>query len=296
MKHSPYLTYVRSFESAARHLSFTAAAEELNYTQSAVSNHVRSLEEFIGRPLFIRYTRSLSLTDLGNAYLPTIREALTQIDVATESILASNHDKKVVISCPISLAENWIPGCISDFSKENPNINITVHGTIWKDVEPEVADIRITVDKKDNAPQGSQPIWKEKLAVVCAPDYLVNGRQIRKGEDLLEANLIHILGRPVYWQILATHFNLTTLDLDGGTQTNASNVALECATQGMGCVVLPKSLIGTHISRGLLVEPFEFDLESPWSYYISKEDPSMTSSTKLLRNWLVNYPNLNCKE
>ena len=59
MKHLPHLTFLRSFEAAARHLSFTAASEELNCTQSAVSNHVRSLEEYIGRPLFVRLPRAL---------------------------------------------------------------------------------------------------------------------------------------------------------------------------------------------------------------------------------------------
>lgn len=76
MMNLPHLTFLRSFEAAARHLSFTAAAEELNCTQSAVSNHVRSLEEFLQRPLFVRHPRSLSLTDVGEAYLPSVRHAL----------------------------------------------------------------------------------------------------------------------------------------------------------------------------------------------------------------------------
>ena len=76
MMNLPHLTFLRSYEAAARHLSFTTAAEELNCTQSAVSNHVRSLEEFIGRPLFVRHPRSLSLTDVGEAYLPSVRRAL----------------------------------------------------------------------------------------------------------------------------------------------------------------------------------------------------------------------------
>ncbi|KZY29817.1 hypothetical protein A3731_25920 [Roseovarius sp. HI0049] len=71
----PPLSWLRAFEAAARHLSFTLAAQELNLTQSAVSQHVRSLEDYLGRELFIRRTRALQLTEAGANYLPTVREA-----------------------------------------------------------------------------------------------------------------------------------------------------------------------------------------------------------------------------
>ncbi len=289
MKYSPHLSHIRSFEVAARHLSFTIAAAELNYTQSAVSNHVRCLEDFIGRPLFVRHTRSLSLTNLGEAYLPSVQQALKQIDNATESIVFSNHEKKVVVSCPISLAENWLPKCISAFYKDHAGIDITVHGTIWTDVEPKVADIRITIDHQENAPTEAQPMWVEKLTIVCAPDYQVQGSPIATPQDLLNANLIHILGRPIYWQKIIDLFDLKGMHIEGGLQTNASNVALEFASQGLGCCALPKSLVQSYVARGLLIEPLEIDIECPWTYYLSNEDPSMTASVKSFRNWLTDY-------
>ncbi len=294
MKNSPHLSYLRSFESAARHLSFTAAAEELNYTQSAVSNHVRSLEEFIGRPLFVRHARSLTLTNLGQAYLPTVRHALMQIDAATESIIASKHDRKVVVSCPITLAENWLAGCLGAFHRQHPGISVTVHSTIWSDVEPEIADIRLTIHHGDDPPENLRPIWNERLALVCAPAYRVNGRALATPQDLLDADLIHILGRPFYWQSVADMFGLDALNLDGGTKSNTTNVALECAVHGLGCTVAPRSIIRSYLARGLLVEPLNFDVESPWGYYISGADPSMTPAAKSLRDWLLLPENAAC--
>jgi LysR family glycine cleavage system transcriptional activator len=291
VKHSPHLTYIRSFEAAARHLSFTAAAEELNYTQSAVSNHVRSLEEYIGRPLFLRHARSLTLTNLGEAYLPTVRHALMQIDAATESIVVGKQDKKVVISCPISLAENWLAGCLGRFHRQHPGIGITVHGTIWADVEPEVADIRLTVCHSDDAPPDARPIWTERLALVCAPDYRAAGRPVKAVQDLREAELIHILGRPFYWQSVIDRYGLDGLNLDGGTKSNTTSVALECAASGLGCVVAPRSVTDPYLARGLLIEPLDFDVESPWGYYISAADPSLKPAAKLLRNWLLGPEN-----
>ncbi|MEX3007829.1 LysR substrate-binding domain-containing protein [Hoeflea sp. TYP-13] len=286
MKHTPHLSYVRSFEAAARHLSFTAAAEELNYTQSAISNHVRSLEDFIGRPLFIRYSRSLALTELGVAYLASVRQALKQIDAATEAIISGTHKKSVVVSCPISLSENWLPGRIREFQALHPDIEITVHGTIWTDVEPEVADIRLTINHQDDAPAGVVPLWAEKLAVVCAPDYKVAGKRLAEPRQLQEADLIHVLGRPVHWQSIAAEFNLKSINSDGGIKTNSTAIALELASQGLGCAAVPNSLVGIYLARNLLVVPFELNIESPWLYYLSDETPSMSQPAKTFRNWL----------
>jgi len=286
MKYSPHLNHIRSFEAAARHLSFTLAAIELNYTQSAVSNHVRCLEEFLGRPLFIRHPRSLTLTNLGEAYLPSVQQALKQIDQATETIISSKHDRKVSVSCPISLAESWMPKSIASFQQQHPDINITVYGTIWADVEPKVADIRITVNHKDNIPTATTPLWDEKLTLVCAPGFEVHGKPVSDAVDLKKAKLIHILGRSSYWQSVFDHFDLQGMNLEGGLQTDVSNLALEFAAQGLGCCALPNSLANPYISSGRLITPLEFDLDCDWTYYLSDEDPSMSAPAKLFRTWI----------
>lgn len=289
MKHSPYLNYVRSFEAAARHLSFTAAAEELNYTQSAISNHVRSLEEFIGRPLFVRFPRSLSLTEVGEAYLPSIRHALTEIEAATASIINTHHEKKVAISCPMSLAQNWLAQAIAELNIVHPDLSITIHGTIWNDVEPEIADIRLTSERHDNEPHDARILWREKLAIVCAPDFQISNMPVKNASDIKAQNLINILGRSIYWQSFTNLFDIEDLSLSSGPQTNSVNVAMELAANGRGCALVPKSLIETYVTRGLLIEPFTFELFSPWSCYISNEVSPVPKHVGIVRNWLINY-------
>src|SRR5215470_16197412 len=93
----PPLNFIRAFECAARHLSFTRAAEELGYTQAAISMQVRALEKYLGRALFVRSARSLELTEMGEAFLPTLRQALSQIDSATEAIVTSSRDQGVIL-------------------------------------------------------------------------------------------------------------------------------------------------------------------------------------------------------
>ncbi len=286
MKNSPHLNFLHSFEAAARHLSFTEAARELNCTQAAVSSHVRSLEGFIGRPLFVRHSHSLSLTDVGKAYLQPVSNALQEIDVATRSLISHNHKREVVISCPFSLAGNWLPRVIKAFHLAHPDIDLTVHGTIWTDVEPRVSDISITLNHRDDAAPDAVKLWAENLSLVCAPGFLVNGKNLTDPVQLTQARLIHILGRADYWEKVATHFELGVLDLEGGCQANSSILALELAVEELGCLALPSSLIGPYLKRGLLHEPFVFDLESPWAYHITYRDKS-TPSVQLFTKWLM---------
>lgn len=287
MEKKPYLNFVRSFEAAARHLSFTAAAAELNYTQSAISNHVRSLEEFIGRPLFTRYPRSLALTTLGEAYLPSVRHALAEIDNATEAIITNLYEKKVVIACPISLAQNWLTRMVIEFNVLHPDITVVIHGNIWSDEDSNVTDIKLVSERNENAPDGFERLWRDKLTVVCAPNYTVKGRPIKAAEDMRDARLIHLLGRSVYWQVFVDHFGLSNWNLASGAQTNSLNIALELAATGQGCAILPKSLLETYLERKLLIEPLKVNLDSPWSCYVSNMRSNRNRPAHLLHAFLL---------
>lgn len=287
MKNLPHLTFLRSFEAAARHLSFTSASDELNCTQSAVSNHVRSLEEFIGRPLFVRLPRSLSLTEVGEAYLPSVRHALQEIDIATSSILTQNRKREVVVSSPTSLAGLWLAKVLRGFHAVHPGVQVTVHGTVWNDVEGDISDISITINHQDEIPDGTIPLWREKLAVICAPGYQVDGADLIDPAQLAQADLLCILGRLAYWEKVAAYFDLPPLDLSGGFQTDVSTLTIELAVQGLGCAVVPRSLVGPYVERGMVVEPFETDIDSPWVYCVRFKTRSPTPSVKVFKTWLM---------
>lgn len=107
-RRSPPLAYVRAFEAAARHLSFTKAAQELGFTQAAISTQVRALEQLVGRPLFTRNARSLTLTESGESYLPTLRQALNQIDDATDAIATLGARGLGVTITVASLAQKYV--------------------------------------------------------------------------------------------------------------------------------------------------------------------------------------------
>jgi DNA-binding transcriptional LysR family regulator len=287
MKPPPPLNYIRSFESAARHLSFTDAANELGYTQAAISSHVRALEQYLGRQLFIRYPRSLKLTEMGEAFLPTLRQALNQIDFATESILAAARNKTVVISCPTSLAENWLAKCVAGFSKRYPGIEILLHGTIWEERMEQIADFIISVRRFDNPPDAAVKLWDDKLVLLCSPQLLAGQNAIVAPEDIPKASWISVHGRQEFWQDMAAALGIDASGNEKRLSSNSTNIALELAANGAGCIVTTLSLARTYIERGLLVEPFPTSVASPWNYYLSESQVSKGAVVKQVREWIL---------
>lgn len=288
MKPPAPLNLIRSFESAARHLSFTAAAEELGYTQAAISSHVRSLEHYIGHQLFHRNPRSLKLTEMGEAYLPTLRPALDQIDQATEAIIASARKKTVVVSCPVSLAENWLVGCLADYRRAHPETEIVLHGTIWEDLGEQIADITLSIRREDDRAHGGLRLWDDQLVLLCSPALAAGAQPIRTPRDIERHDWIFVLGRQEYWHRMAAAFGIAASGHERGVTANASNIALELAARGAGLIATQRSLAQTYIERGLLVEPFpDVRLPCPWTYYLFVSQLSKGSVMRSVRDWIL---------
>lgn len=286
MKNLPPLNYIRSFEASARHLSFTKAAEELGMTQAAVSGHVRALENYIGRPLFLRAPRSLSLTEVAASYLPTLRQALAQIDVATGQILTVVHRQEVIIACPASLATNWLPRRLSAFRATAPQVDVTIHATIWSETGDQIADLRITPRHVSQPPIG-RSLGEERLVMVCPPAFLSGPDAVTRPADVVGRPLIHVLGRQDHWEAFARHHGLTDLPLARGLKTDSSNVALEMAIAGLGCAITLASLAEIHLQRGLLVEPFPAPIASGWGYDLHPGELSPTRASERLMQFLL---------
>ncbi len=282
-RNPPPLNFVRSFECAARHLSFTKASHELGYTKAAISTHVRSLETYLGRALFVRGSRSLQLTEVGEAFLPTLRQALAQVDSATEAIVTGAHSRSVVLACPMSLAENWLPACLSGFAASHPEIEVVVNGTVWTNPEHELADVTITVNREDEVPDGARQLWPERLTLLCAPAL---AGSIHAPPDLDRLPKIMVSGRQEYWTIMAEALGTPRFDLERVMRTNSTNISLEMAAQGLGLTVALVSLSGTYLRRGLLVQPFDVRPPSPWTYYIARRQGLRGSAAATLMAYL----------
>ncbi len=281
----PPLNFVRSFECAARHLSFTKAADELGYTQAAISTHVRSLERYLGSSLFHRFPRSLALTETGAAFLPTLRQALQMIDQATETVVVGAQNRTVTISCPMSLAENWLARRLAGFNRAYPRVELVVHGTVWHTEPGPASDLVVTMNRDDEVPEGAERLLRERLALLCAPELAA---AITGPESLAEMPKIVVLGRQEYWSVFLKDLGVGPPDLSGCLRTNATNIALEMAANGVGLTASPIDLSQTYVDRGLLVEPFDLRPPSPWSYYMVQSGRSLNQAVALARNWILN--------
>lgn len=286
MKYLPPLNYIRSFEASARHLSFTRAAEELRMTQAAVSGHVRALEQFIGRPLFYRAPRSLTLTEVALAYLPALQRALGQIDTATGQVQTVRYRKEVAIACPASLATNWLPARLMAYRAQNPDVEITVHATIWADTTEQIVDLRI-IPRHVGQTLIGHSLGEEFLAMVCCPEFLTGPAPITSPADVHRKGLIHVLGRQDLWETFARHHGIPDLPLVQGLKTDSSNVALEMAIAGLGCAVTLASLAEVHLRRGSLVEPFPGKISSGWGYDLYPGELSPTRVSESLMQFLL---------
>ena len=275
----PPLHLIRSFEAAARHLSFTRAAEELGYTQAAISTHIRALEKHVGRQLFVRRARSLVLTEIGEAFLPSLRQALDQIDRATEAVVVGTRQPSVTLACPVSLAENWLPERLATFAEVNPGIEVLVHATVWEAPGEDVADISVTIAREGEEASGAVPLWDETLSVFVAPDL---ARSIQQPTDLLTIPQISVAGRADAWTLVGATLGFDAQRARANLKTNSTNVALELATSGAGAVVAPTSLGEVYVRRGLLNTPIAHRIPSPWGYYLGALAGSAGPATRLL--------------
>jgi DNA-binding transcriptional LysR family regulator len=251
-----------------------------------VSGHVRALEQFIGRPLFYRAPRSLTLTEVASAYLPTLQRALSQIDVATGQVQTVRHRKEVALACPASLATNWLPPRLAAYRAENPEVEVTVHATIWAETTEQIVDLRI-IPRHVSQPLVGRSLGEERLVMVCRPDFLTGPDAMTSPADVQRKGLIHILGRQELWEAFARCHRLQGLPLVQGLKTDSSNVALEMAIAGLGCAVTLASLADVHLRRGLLVEPFPGEIASGWGYDLHYGELSPTRASDRLMEFLT---------
>src|SRR4030081_2124972 len=122
----PSLNELRAFEAAARHLSFTVAASELNVTQTAISHQIRRLEQELGIRLFVRRNRALALTPEARDYLPGVRAAFNDLRLATDRLLRRDNDHVLTVSTLASLAAKWLLPRLSAFQEAHPGIDVRI--------------------------------------------------------------------------------------------------------------------------------------------------------------------------
>src|SRR5262245_15272052 len=250
------LNALRSFEAAARHESFTRAAEELCVTQGAVSHQVKALEQELGIKLFNRERQRLVITDSGREYLAVVRDALDRIALGTERLLQRQSSGALTISTSPDFAAKWLVHRLGRFAEAHPDIDLRVSATMHHvDFAREEVDLAVRHGDGSWAGLHVERLSAEQLFPVCSPK-LADGRQrLSKPAGVLKFPLLH-LETSNSWSQWLEAAGVADPDRARGLVLNRASMLIDAAVDGQGIALARTTLAAWELLNGRLVGSF----------------------------------------
>lgn len=286
----PSLNGLRAFEAAARHLSFTNAAVELNVTQTAISHQIRRLEEELGIRLFERKNRALALTPKAAEYLPGIRAAFQDLRFATDRLLRKDDDRVITVSMMTSLATKWLLPRLSGFQEQYPEIDVRIT-TSSELVDFRRGDVDAAIRYGRGQWQDLRADWMmaDQLFPVCSPALLAGDNALKKPEDLARFTLLHTSASSDDWRQWLTAAGLpANLAKNPGVTFDLSFMTVQAAIDGIGVAIGHTSFVQDDIAKGRLVAPFDMTLPQDAGYYfVAPQDKAASPKIVAFREWLL---------
>jgi len=284
----PPLNALRSFEAAARHQSFTRAADELCVTQGAVSHQVKALEAELGLKLSNRERQGLAITDAGHDYLAVVRDAFDRIALGTDRLLQRLHSGVITVSMSPDFAAKWLVGRLGRFAEAYPDIELKVSATIHHvDFAREDVDLAIRHGAGNWAGLDAVNLCSEELFPVCGPTLLGSQRRIHCPEDVLQFPLLHLNDRRD-WSRWLEAAGASGEGLLHGPILNHASMLIDAAINGQGITLARTALVAADLINGRLVRPFQTTLPLKNTYWIVC--PKATSALPKIaafRGWLL---------
>ena len=264
----PPLYPLRTFEAAARHLNFTRAAEELSLSQAAISQQVKSLEEFLETALFIRRGRRLELTVDGQSLLPVIRRALDDIAAAIETLPAARWGHRVSVALAPHFAAAWLTPRLASFLERSPDIELRLIQRIQDvDYAREGVDLSVRFGMERDWPEHeTEQFLNAPMTPVCSPDLAATFGPNRSPKDLSRFVLLDVPKYNLWGQWIEA--SGADLDLHSGTIIDDYNVLLRAAVDGQGIALGIRGLIDEYFDSGRLVQLFDGFHETDFAYYL----------------------------
>jgi LysR family glycine cleavage system transcriptional activator len=291
----PPLNAARAFEAAARHLSFTLAADELSVTQAAVSHQVRALEEWLGVPLFHRANRRIELTEAGRAYLPGLRDGLDRIAASTAAVADRARRGPVHLSALQSLTARWLLPRLPDFYRRHPEQDVLLSaGDRPVDLHREDFHLAVRFTTRERVrSQGLvvTHLMDEAIFPVCAPALGEDDPPLGAPADLARHNLLHdkVDDTPEDpgWTVWCRAAGIAMPRAPARHFSDAALV-LQAATAGQGVALARLSLVREDLESARLVRPFGPVVRTRFSYY-AVATPAMAQQPRVraMVDWLV---------
>jgi LysR family glycine cleavage system transcriptional activator len=287
----PSLNALRAFEAAARHLSFTRAADELHVTAAAVSQQIRTLETQLNTKLFIRDRNSLRLTPAGESYLPGVRESFDRLQLATQE-LVDGRGGTLRVSVPPTFGAKWLVPRLYRFYRQHPDIHVRISAAQVADFTADEVDVAIDCGRGRFPGLHVERFITDEVSPVCSPALVDGPRPLRSLEDLAHHTLLHDQSA-VYdpscpdWRRWLVAAGAKGIDGERGPTFSPAIMVLQAAIDGHGVALGKSVLVEYDIAAGRLVRPFHLRVPVEFAYHfvcpVSREqDPVVTA----FKRWL----------
>src|SRR5437868_11346455 len=264
----PPLNALKAFEAAARHESFTRAAEELCVTQGAVSHQVKALEADLAIKLFNRERQRLIITEAGRDYLAIVRDAFDRIAIGTERLLQRQNAGVLTVSTSPDFAAKWLVHRLGHFAEAHPEIDLRISATLHHvDFAREEVDLAVRHGDGNWSGLDTVRLSTEELFAVCSPKLLSGRRRLDKVADVLKFPLIHLDSR-ADWSNWLQGVAIDDADVIHGPVLNRASMVIDAAINGQGVALARTTLAAWDLINRGLMRPLPESLPLAKTYWI----------------------------
>lgn len=291
-KRLPNVSGLVAFEAAARHQSFTRAADELHVTQAAVSQQIKGLEEQLGTQLFYRKHRAIVLTAAGRRFQGVVAMALEHIAVAADELRQAGPENSVTVGVTHAVASFWLLPRMPKFRAAHPGIEVHVLAT---DVELE--EVRDRIDAGIRYGKGRWPGFRAhrlsttEVFPVCSPDYRLRRPALTRPEDLLDETLLSLEDARwnwIDWPAWFAEQGVKRPKGQPGLKVNSYPLLIQAARNAQGIALGWRFLIDDLLETGELIRALEASVETGQGFYlVTPEDAAPSSQANAFFEWVV---------
>ncbi len=294
MNKLPPLKSLKVFEAAGRHLSFTAAARELNVTPGAVSQQMRMLEEFLEVRLFKRLNRAIVLTDAGQMFLPLISKGFENFGEAVALLRNKRADGPLTISAAASFISNWLIPRLGHFKARHPGIDVRIDtSNRLVDFMHEDIDLGIRFGNGYYPELQTVFLFSYDLIPVCAPELMQRGNGIEKISDLNHHTLLHsdygtLDAAFPDWEMWLRAVGADDVDAGHGIYFSQADQLFQAALDGEGVALVANVMVERALAEGRLVQPFSASLPVKMSYhFVTSPAKARIAKVRAFREWIL---------
>ena len=266
----PPLEVFRFFEVAGRHQSFARAAREIGVTPGAVAHRVRTLEHYLGEPLFVRQSHGLALSARGQAFLVEVQHSLCTLDKTSERFRAGANAGVLKLVAVEAFAEMWLMPRLAAFRCAHPEIVIEFE-TDHYEVDPARRAFDVWIAFVAGVPRTvqSEVLFEETLVPVCSPAFLASRERPVHPADLHGWPLLYDLAWEGYWAHWLACREAGAPDMSRASGYRLYSMTVQAALEGMGVALGHSLLIAPYLERGTLVGLFEPPVVAPARYFLA---------------------------